>query len=56
MKLKYFSMMLSVIGIIILYMISRFSQAPIIKISDMKDYEDKIEEAFRQLDIDIEDH
>jgi len=41
MKLKYFSMLLSVIGIIILYMISRFSQAPIIKISDMPNYEGK---------------
>ncbi len=41
MKLKYFSMLLSIIGIIILYMISRFSQAPIIKISDMPNYEGK---------------
>jgi hypothetical protein len=42
MKLKYFSMLLAIIGIILLYMISRFSQAPIIKISDMKDYEGKL--------------
>lgn len=42
MKLKYFSVMLSIIGIIILYMISRVAQAPIIKISDMQDYEGKI--------------
>lgn len=41
MKLKYFSMLLSIVGIIILYMISRFSQAPIIKICDMPDYEGK---------------
>lgn len=41
MKLKYFSMLLSIVGILVLYMISRFSQAPIIKICDMPDYEGK---------------
>jgi len=41
MKLKYFSMIFSIIGILILYMISRFSQAPIININEIKDYEGK---------------
>ena len=41
MKLKYFSMIFSIIGILILYMISRFSQAPVIKISEIEDYEGK---------------
>lgn len=41
MKLKYFSMLFSIIGILILYMISKFSQAPLIKINEIQDYEGK---------------
>jgi len=41
MKLKYFSILFSIIGILILYMISRFSQAPLIKINQIQDYEGK---------------
>ncbi|UCF50180.1 MAG: hypothetical protein JSU91_01490 [Thermoplasmatales archaeon] len=41
MKLKYFSMLFSIIGILVLYMISKFSQAPVITISDIQNYEGK---------------
>ncbi len=41
MKLKYFSMLFTIIGILVLYMISRFSQAPVIIISEIQDYEGK---------------
>ena len=34
-------MLFSIIGILILYMISKFSQAPIIKINEIQDYEGK---------------
>ena len=41
MKLKYFSMLFSIIGILILYMISKFSQAPIILLSEIQEYDGK---------------
>ena len=41
MKLKYFSMAFSIIGIFLLYLISKFSQAPIILLSEIPDYEGK---------------
>jgi hypothetical protein len=41
MKLKYFSMIFSILGILILYIISKFSQAPLILISEIKDFEGK---------------
>ncbi len=41
MKLKYFSMIFAIIGILVLYMLSKFSQAPIILISEIHDYEGK---------------
>jgi len=41
MKLKYFSIIFSIAGILILYMISKFSQAPVIFLSEIQDYEGK---------------
>lgn len=41
MKLKYFSMIFSIVGILVLYLISKFSQAPVILISEIQDYEGK---------------
>ena len=38
MKLKYFSLLFSVVGILILYFISKFSQPPLIEINKMPDY------------------
>lgn len=41
MKLKYFSLMFSVLGILILYFLSRLTQPPFIEINEMQDYEGK---------------
>ena len=41
MKLKYFSILFSIIGIVLLYIISKFSQAPVILLSEIPDYEGK---------------
>ena len=41
MKLKYFSIFFSVLGILILYIISKLSQIPLIELSEMPDYEGK---------------
>jgi hypothetical protein len=39
MKLKYFSIFFSIAGILILYIISKLSQIPLIELSEMPDYE-----------------
>ncbi|KYK27672.1 hypothetical protein AYK20_08060 [Thermoplasmatales archaeon SG8-52-1] len=39
MKLKYFSIFFSILGILILYIISKLSQIPLIELSEMPDYE-----------------
>jgi hypothetical protein len=41
MKLKYFSLFFSIIGILILYSISKLSQIPVIELYEMSDYEGK---------------
>ncbi len=41
MKLKYFSLIFSISGILILYLISKLSQPVVINISEMHDYEGK---------------
>ncbi len=41
MKLKYFSIFFSIAGILILYLISKLSQIPLIELSKMPDYEGK---------------
>ena len=41
MKLKYFSLIFSISGILILYLISKLSQPVLINISEMHDYEGK---------------
>jgi len=41
MKLKYFSLLFSIIGILVLYFLSRLSQTPLIAIHEMPDYEGK---------------
>ena len=41
MKLKYFALLFSIVGILILYFLSRLSQAPLIEIQEMPDYEGK---------------
>ena len=39
MKLKYFSIFFSIVGILILYILSKLSQIPLIELSEMPDYE-----------------
>jgi hypothetical protein len=41
MKLKHFSLFFSIAGILILYLISKFSQIPLIELNEMPDYEGK---------------
>ena len=41
MKLKYFSLLFSIAGILILYFLSKLSQPPLIEIHEMPDYEGK---------------
>lgn len=41
MKLKYFSLVISIAGIFILYFLSKFSQAPLIKINELPNYNGK---------------
>ena len=41
MKLKYFSLIFSISGILILYLISKLSQPALINISEMHEYEGK---------------
>lgn len=41
MKLKYFSLLFSVIGILVLYFLSKLSQTPLIEIHELPDYEGK---------------
>ena len=41
MKLKYFSLFVSIIGILILYLIAKLSQIPLIELNEMSEYEGK---------------
>lgn len=41
MKLKYFSLFISIIGILILYLIAKLSQIPLIELNEMSEYEGK---------------
>jgi len=41
MKLKYFSLFFSITGILLLYLISKLSQIPLIELNEMSDYEGK---------------
>ena len=41
MKLKYFSLLFSVVGILLLYFLSRLSEPPLIEINEMPGYEGK---------------
>jgi hypothetical protein len=41
MKLKHFSLFFSIAGILILYLISKLSQIPLIELNEMPDYEGK---------------
>ncbi len=41
MKLKYLSLLLAIIGVLLLYFLSRLSHPPLIDINEMPDYEGK---------------
>ena len=41
MKLKHFSLIFSIVGILLLYSFSKFSQPPLIRIEEMKEHEGK---------------
>ena len=41
MKLKYFSLLFSIIGILVLYFLSEISQPPLIEINELQDFEGK---------------